>query len=266
MSKATEQPNSITSSERGAGPTVVLLHGLFGSGSNLAQLAANLADNHRVVSLDLPGHGHSHPIADYALSSIAQVVLNKLQNLNIQRCALVGHSLGGKIAMQLAADAESNQALTITRLVIVDIAPRHYPPHHNAVFEGLNRVPLSGLTSRSQADEILSETIPEPATRAFLLKSLKRDKNNQWRWLFDLLQLESQYRKIAQAPEFSQAVQCPTLFIKGANSDYILPMDEQPIREAFANPQFKIIGNAGHWPHAEKPEVFNGLVSRFLNA
>jgi len=264
MSNAPQLYNKLAVSEQGVGPVVVLLHGLFGSADNLGRLAADLATDWRVVALDLPGHGRSQPATNYDLEAMANDVLQALKALGVSQCAIVGHSLGGKVAMQLSTLAEADDALTVQKLVLVDIAPRTYPRHHDAVFAGLNAVPLDATTTRGSADEHLQSTIPDAGTRAFLLKSLRRTESGEWRWQFDLHELEKQYHKLAKSPTFPHVIRCPTLFIKGANSDYILPVDEVAIRAAFAHPSFKVVANTGHWLHAEKPSVFNGLVRRFL--
>ena len=264
MTQVKKSNKSLAFTDRGQGPVVVLLHGLFGSRDNLTQLANDLAVDHRVISVDLPGHGESEPINDYAHESMANAIAGLLSELDLLRLSLIGHSLGGKIGMQVASEAASNPALTIEKLVIVDIAPRDYPPNHNDVFTALNQVPLDNKIDRRDADEIMSKSITEPAIRAFLLKSFRRNDNGAWSWQFDLTELEEQYMKLAKAPTLTNQVRCPTLFIKGALSDYILPRDERPIRQAFANPEFKLINNTGHWPHAEKPATFNHIVRRFI--
>lgn len=264
MTQVQKYNNSVAFTENGQGPAVVLLHGLFGSGDNLAQLANDLAADHRVVSIDLPGHGHSAPLKDYAHASMASAIAELLDELNLKQISLIGHSLGGKVGMQIASEATTNSALSLDKLVIVDIAPRDYPPHHDNVFAGLNQVPLGQNIDRRQADKILSEKISEAGIRAFLLKSFRRDDNGAWSWQFDLSALEKQTMKLAMAPSLPHQVQCPTLFIKGALSDYILPDDEAAIKQGFALPEFKIINNTGHWPHAEKPAAFNSIVRRFI--
>jgi len=242
----------------------VLLHGLFGSRDNLAQLATDLAADHRVVSIDMPGHGQSARLQDYTHESMALAITVLLNGLNLGQLSLVGHSLGGKVSMQIASTVENDATFSVDKLVIVDIAPRNYPPHHDDVFSALNQVPLGQNIDRRRADKILSEKIAEPGVRAFLLKSFRRDDSGTWSWQFDLSQLEKQTMKLAMAPSLPNQVQCPTLFIKGALSDYILPEDESAIRHAFAAPEFKVINNTGHWPHAEKPAAFNRIVRRFL--
>jgi len=287
MTQAHQTNNLLSYTDQGAGPAVVLLHGLFGSASNLGQTAKDLATDHRVISLDLPGHGRSAHWQDYSHESMADAILEALTPLALNSFHLLGHSLGGKIAMRLASqlndpkvttaaqpttalnapDSTTTVALpppTVNKLVIVDIAPRHYPPHHNEIFQGLKGVPLGTNVNRREADLRLAEHINDAGIRAFLLKSFRPNKEGIRTWQFDLTQLEAQYAKLAQSPQLTQKIHSPTLFIKGANSDYLLPRDEAAIKASFTDPEFKIIHGTGHWPHAEKPSAFNRLVRRFL--
>lgn len=281
--------NSLAYTDQGQGPVVVLLHGLFGSSGNLGQTANDLVADHRVISLDLPGHGLSAWLEDYAHESMASAILNTLSSLDLNAFQLIGHSLGGKIGMQLASQLAGQSAgqttsqtsaipashssgdvltgassLRLEKLVIVDIAPRDYPAHHDDVFAGLNAVPSNADIDRREADSILEPFIKDAGIRAFLLKSFRRNNEGHRAWQFDVEGLQAQYSKLALSPKFPHQILCPTLFIKGANSDYLLPIDEAPIKKAFALPEFKIIHGTGHWPHAEKPAAFNSLVRRFL--
>lgn len=258
--------NSLAYTDRGTGPAVVVLHGLFGSSGNLGHTAKDLAADHRVICVDLPGHGSSDRLDDYAHESMAGAILETLLSLRLHRSSLIGHSLGGKISMQLASRLAglNKPPLQIDKLVVVDIAPRDYGAHHDEVFQGLNAVPLNAEIDRRQADLLLQQHISDAGIRAFLLKSFRRNPEGQYQWQFDVKELQAQYSKLALSPTLPSRVLCPTLFIKGANSDYILPIDEARIKEAFAHPEFKIIHGTGHWPHAEKPAAFNRQVRRFL--
>ncbi len=264
MTQVKKSNTSLAFTERGSGPIVVLLHGLFGSGDNLNQLAQALAQDHRVISIDLPGHGQSSRLTNYGHESMANAIKALFQELNLSSLTLLGHSLGGKISMQLASQAETDDTLQIEKLIIVDIAPRDYPPHHDDVFAAINSVPLNANTHRRAADALMAEHIAEAGVRAFLLKSLRQNSHGQWQWRFDATELERQYSALALSPALPHRVQCPTLFIKGELSDYIEAQDEAAIRAAFAVPEFKILQGAGHWLHAEKPAAFQALVQRFL--
>lgn len=266
MTQVQESNTELTFNERGEGPVVVLLHGLFGSADNLMGLGRDLATDHKVIAFDLPGHGNSPHLSDYSHEAMAGRVMAALQAQGVSTVHLLGHSLGGKISMCIASLAEQTAWLTIRKLVIVDIAPRHYEAHHDDVFAGLNSVPVDQPISRTQADGFLQTHIPEAAVRAFLLKSYRGQGQRSSPWLFDVQGLQNQYSKLSEVPPLPEPIKCPTLFIKGADSDYLLEQDELAIKTHFANPEFKILLGAGHWPHAEKPAAFNRLTRQFLTA
>lgn len=201
-------------------------------------------------------------MAEYGFNAMADAVLNHLSSEGIEDFHLMGHSLGGKVAMQMAAKATD---ANINRLIVVDIAPRLYPAHHVQILDAMNQLPLDEIKNRSDAEKRLRLQIPDASVRGFLLKSLHRNDNNQWQWRFDLKGITTSYEKIRLPPEFTQAVKAATLFVKGGNSDYLGAKDELTIRTHFEQPHFKEIGGAGHWPHAEKPAVFTRVCLEFLN-
>lgn len=242
----------------GGAQSVVLLHGLFGSGDNLGALARELAPEYRVVSVDLRNHGRSPHSASMTLGELAGDVLAVLDDLGITSAHLVGHSLGGKVAMQLALTA----AARVDHLVSADIAPVRYAPHHQQIIAGLRAVDLEQLHQRGDADAPLAQFVDELPVRQFLLKSLYRDEAG-FHWRFNLPALINGYEEILAAPT-GTPFEGPTLFIKGELSDYLLPEYEPAIRALFPNCSVKIINGTGHWLHGEKPQVFNKLVKRFL--
>jgi esterase len=252
---------SLHYSELGSGATtVVLLHGLFGAGSNLGALARALAPDYRVISADLRNHGHSPHSATMTLAELAGDVLALLDALAIDRAHLVGHSLGGKVAMQLALNAPSR----IGRLVCADIAPVQYRPHHQGIFAGLQAVDLGALQQRGDADAVLARYVDELPVRQFLLKSLYRDDEG-FHWRFNLAALIADYDEVLAAPT-GAPFEGEALFIKGGLSDYLLPEYEPALRALFPGFRVKIIEGTGHWLHGEKPVVFNKLVKDFLMA
>lgn len=246
-------------SEQGSGATtVVLLHGLFGAGSNLGALARALAPDYRVISADLRNHGHSPHSATMTLAELATDVLALLDTLAIDRAHVVGHSLGGKVAMQMALTA----ATRVERLVCADIAPVQYTPHHQGIFAGLQAIDLAALTQRGDADAVLAHYVDELPVRQFLLKSLYRDDAG-FHWRFDLAALIANYDEVLAAPT-GKPFPGETLFIKGGLSDYLLPEHESTVRALFPDFRVKVIDGTGHWLHGEKPVVFNKLVKDFL--
>lgn len=241
-----------------AGQPVVLLHGLFGSGDNLGALARDLAADCRVISADLRNHGRSPHAASMSLAEMAADVAVLLDALGIEAADIVGHSLGGKVAMQLAL----NEPARVRRLVSADIAPVRYEPHHHGIFAGLQAVDLTTLRQRGEADAVLARFVEEMPVRQFLLKSLYRDDAG-FHWRFNLPALVDNYEQVLAAP-VGQPFAGPVLFIKGGRSDYLLPEHEPVARALFPHFKVKVIEGTGHWLHGEKPAVFNKLVRDFL--
>lgn len=245
----------------GDGSPVVLIHGLFGMGGNLGALARELRASHRVYSIDLPNHGRSPWVAGADIPVLAESVLAWMQARNLERAALVGHSLGGKVAMQLALQ----QPARVESLVVADIAPVAYPPSHDAVFAALNAVAQAQVKSRSQAGELMAQMLTEAQVVQFLLLSLARGDDGCYHWRFNLSELERGYAAIRSALNLVDSPYGgPVLFIKGGLSDYILAEHEQAIRALFPAAEVKVIPDTGHWLHAEQPRLFNSLVRRFL--
>ena len=246
----------------GQGYPLVVLHGLFGDTDNFRSISLHLERYFQVIRIDLPGHGHSETMAKYDFETMADAVLNHLSKAGINEFHLLGHSLGGKVAMQMAG---TKTELFVNKLVVVDIAPRLYPPHHAMILDALNQLQLDEINSRSDAEKRLRLQIPDAGVRGFLLKSLHRDDDNNWQWRFDLSGLTANYEAIRLPPSFAQTVAAATLFVKGGVSDYLDAQDEPVIRNHFKEPHFKEIGGAGHWPHAEKPAQFTRICLEFLN-
>lgn len=239
---------------------VFLVHGLFGSMDNLSVLEKSLQQHFSVISIDLPDHGNSDFSIEFSFDSYANKLLGLMAELNISKGYFVGHSLGGKVCMQLAL----NYAHKVQALVVADIAPVAYPPRHNAVFQGLNNVNLATLTNRKQAEKALNQYIDEQGIIQFLLKSLYR-QSGQWHWRFNLAMLQRDYNKLINQLHSDTAYLGPVLFIKGGDSDYIQPTHRQAILTLFPNSKAKIIQGAGHWLHADKPKVFNRMVTNFFS-
>ncbi len=243
----------------GSGQPLVLLHGLFGSYENLAGIARALTDQWQIISIDLPNHGLSAHSEHMDYTSMVADLAETLDSLQIKHCALLGHSLGGKLAMAFALAYPKR----VSQLIVADIAPVNYQRSHQAVFSGLTAVNLAAISSRSDADKQLAEHITEPGVRQFLLKSLEKT-DSRFRWKFNLAALEQCYNTLLSAPTDDGSYAGPVLFIKGADSDYILPEHRPEIMRYFPAAQAKIINGTGHWLHAEKPAAFAKLVRDFL--
>ncbi len=243
----------------GDGPDVIFLHGLFGAGDNWKSIARGLQDDFRLHLIDLPNHGRSPWTEDPSLENLAESVFDWAESTGLDTFQLLGHSMGGKIAMQMAL----NNPDDIHQLVVVDIAPKYYAPHHQAIFKALNEVNFEEASDRKAVDAAMSDLVTDDGIRQFLLKSLHK-KEGTLAWRFNVPVLESRYEAVAKAPSKQEAYEKPTLFIKGMNSNYITSEDQETILDHFPNAKAKIIEGAGHWPHAEKPVAFTRILKDFL--
>jgi esterase len=244
----------------GTGSPIVLLHGLFGAHGNLGALARALQHTFAVYSLDLPGHGRSRWLADLDLPRMADRVRQCLDEEGVAHAHLLGHSLGGKVAMQLALQYPAR----VESLIVADIAPVEYSGRHHQVFEALEAVAAQDCESRDAAAAIMSRYLHEDAVIQFLLASLQRDAQGHYHWRFDLAGIRAAYPALLAAPGAGQSYAGPVLFIRGGDSDYIREQDWPVVRAFFPQASIKIMHGCGHWLHAQNPRVFNGIVTRFL--
>jgi esterase len=256
-------PVQLAATEYGAGPPVAILHGLFGSGRNWHSIALQLARQHRVLAFDLRNHGRS-PWADgMRYEEMVEDLRVSLRARGIERLALLGHSMGGKVAMAMAL----LHPYEIDRLAVVDIAPVSNPPTLLAYVRAMRTVELRGVTRRGEVDAQLVGAVPDAAERAFLLQNLELgDKEVRWRLNLDAI--EHDFSQISGFPELpaGSRYQGPTLFIAGARSNYILAGHESTIRRLFPLARISRIEGAGHWVHAEQPQAFLQVVGPFLSA
>ncbi|TKB45627.1 alpha/beta fold hydrolase [Thalassotalea mangrovi] len=243
----------------GSGATVLLIHGLFGALENLNALAKSLQKEFDVIQVDVRNHGDSFHNSSMSYNDLANDIFYLLDHLNIKKCHFFGHSMGGKIAMQCAL-TDPDRCLS---LIVADIAPVQYPPHHNEILAGLNAVKPEQLTQRRDADEILSRYVSTPGVRQFLLKNLvKTDSGYRWRASID--NISKSYDQISMPVRQDRKYQGPVLFIKGENSDYITSEHRPTIAKLFPTARARVITGTGHWLHAEKPQEFNRIVSQFI--
>ena len=244
----------------GEGPPLVLLHGLFGSNENLGGIARALSERFTIYGIDLRNHGRSPHAESMDYASMAADVRETLDAHNVDEAVIIGHSLGGKTAMELALSAPDR----VTRLIIVDIAPVAYDRRHDQELEALHDLDLTSIRSRGDADKALADEIPNPAIRQFLLKNLTRSGNG-FAWRIPLDTIYAEYAEIAAAPPSAGPYDGPTLFIRGGDSDY-LPQDAEPaIHERFPNARIETIPDAAHWVHVDAPEAFLDVLNGFLN-
>ena len=243
-----------------SGSPLIAIHGLFGSLENLGMVTRELAADFQVYAIDLPNHGHSSHIDNMTLSVMANIVKQWMDTVGIESAHCLGHSLGGKVCMEMSLMFPD----ALKSLIIADIAPVQYPSRHDLIFEGLRAVDLATIDSRSRADQQMQPYIPDVATRYFLLKNLVK-VDDHWRWRMNLPGIEASYSHLlgenrSDLPPYQGDV----LFIKGGDSDYLLPEYRSQILKCFPKAAVKEIQHTGHWLHAEKPTIFNAIVKRFL--
>lgn len=243
----------------GQGKAIVLIHGLFGSLDNLGLLARSLKDNSKVISVDLRNHGKSAHTDTFTYQDMANDVLAVIDELNIEQFSVIGHSMGGKVAMALSEVATTR----LDHLVVLDMAPVHYHVHrHENVFAGLREVAKHTVYKRSEADVYLAKHVLEPGVRQFLLKSFAKD-GDDYNWRFNVEGLIANYATIMGWNDVLPFVG-KTLFIKGQESEYILPEHREKIALQFPYAKAHMVANTGHWLHAEKPETVNRIILSFL--
>lgn len=238
---------------------LIIIHGLYGSAANFRGLAKIYAADFNVYCIDLRNHGNSPHSDEITYSLMAGDVIEFMDDQGIDLAHLLGHSMGGKTAMQMVLD----HPMRIEKLVLGDIAPVLYPHHHEKIFEGLLKIPLDQIKSRGEADQILSEYVKEAGVRLFLLTNLKRNDDGVFEWRINLSGLIREYDNIAAAPD-GISYDGETLFIRGENSDYLADEYVPVTLEMFPNARIETIEDCGHWLHSEKPKEFSEILLRFL--
>ncbi len=244
----------------GSGEPLIILHGLFGSGDNWRTVGKQLAENFTVYLVDLRNHGRSphHPVHTYP--AMAADVFALMDQLKLTSANLLGHSMGGKVAMYLAL----NHPHRVMRLVVVDIAPRRYPIVHLDILKAMQTMPLNKIQSRQDAAQWLFRVIHDPGIVQFLLKNLVREKDH-WRWRVNLTAIETHIHQLSDWPDTGKRqFKGATLFVAGKKSTYINSSDYARIRQWFPAARFVTIPHAGHWVHADQPERFVKTVQFFL--
>jgi pimeloyl-ACP methyl ester carboxylesterase len=244
----------------GHGRPLIILHGLFGSLENWHSISRNLAADFRVLAVDQRNHGRSPHAAEMSYQLMAGDLKELLTAQHLGPVNLLGHSMGGKTAMVFAL----NDPGLVKKLAIVDIGPRAYPPHHRQILHALLSLDLRSFKSRAEIQSQLVPVIPDLAIRQFLLKNVKRDQAGAFYWQMNLAAIEANYERLNERIFSSHPFDKPILFISGERSDYIRDEDLPSIQKLFLRAEFCKIADAGHWVHAEKPEVFLRKVREFL--
>ncbi|SCY37363.1 Pimeloyl-ACP methyl ester carboxylesterase [Nonlabens sp. Hel1_33_55] len=245
----------------GKGKPFVILHGFLGMADNWKTLGTQWSESGcEVHLLDQRNHGRSFHSDEHNYDVMAKDIKEYCEHHDLKNIILLGHSMGGKVAMRTAVLFPG----LIDKLIIADIAPKPYDPHHSDIIHALESVDFTQINSRKDASETVGKTITDVGTRQFLLKSLYRKGKESYGWRFNLPVLSKAQSMVGDHTIIDKPIEIPTLFIRGGKSGYILDSDKAVIEHAFAKAELKTIPNAGHWLHAEQPDEFNRLVEKFV--
>ncbi|WP_282073524.1 alpha/beta fold hydrolase [Polaribacter atrinae] len=245
---------------KGQGIPLLILHGYFGMSDNWKTLGNQFSETYQVHLIDQRNHGRSFHEDEFNYEVLVEDLYAYIQHYKLEKVYIIGHSMGGKTAMLFAVTYPE----LVDKLIVVDISPRQYQPHHNAILAGLNSIDFSIEDARRKVDKKLATLIPELGVRQFLLKNVYWKEKGQLAFRFNLESLTDNNPEVGEALPSFTVFEKDTLFLKGENSNYIT-QDEEPIIEAhFPNSKIVEIKNAGHWLHAENPKQFYDEVSTFL--
>jgi len=245
--------------DTGSGPPVVLLHGLFGAARNFGTVQRALTPLFRVIAMDARNHGASPHAPDMRYATLANDVLETLDAIGVSRTAVIGHSMGGKTAMTLAVMAQER----VGKLLVADIAPVPYQHGNNSVADAMRAIPLSPGLTRSEAEAALNDAVPVPSVRTFLIQNLQFGPRPYWR--IGLEEIAAAIPDLEGWETPSGTYPGPTLFVSGAQSDYVHQEHRPLIRALFPAARFVSVKNAGHWLHADNPAGFLSVVEAFLH-
>ncbi|MEQ8532175.1 MAG: alpha/beta fold hydrolase [Imperialibacter sp.] len=243
----------------GQGKPLIILHGLFGASDNWLTIGKSLSEHFEVYLVDQRNHGQSFHDPAHNFDVMAEDLGNFIKENNIAQPIVLGHSMGGKVAMNYALSHPGK----LEKLIIVDISPRGYKIHHDQILEGLKSIDLGSLESRKEADDQLAKYVPNVGERQFLLKSLSRTGDG-FEWKINVAAIDNNIGLIVGEID-GEPNPVPTLFIDGENSNYIRDIDLPIIKKLFPDSQVVTIKNAGHWVHAEQPEAFLETLMAFLS-
>lgn len=247
--------------EFGQGDPIIILHGLFGTLDNWQTVAKKLAENNTVYIVDQRNHGRSPHTEVHNYPCMAEDLRQFMENNWIYHATIIGHSMGGKAAMQFALENPD----MVDKLIVVDISPKAYPGSHHHIYDALLSMDLKNIVNRQQVDAHLAKTIDDPGIRLFLMKNLTRDKKGAYRLKMNLPVLHKHYPDVLAGIESDHSFDGPVLFIRGGKSKHMQDEDDIMIKELFPDATIEIIPDAGHWVHADRPDELLSLVENFIH-
>lgn len=243
----------------GHGKPLIILHGLFGSSDNWYTLAKTFAQRYTVYVVDQRNHGQSPHRGEMNYGVLAEDLHDFVIQEKLEKPDIIGHSMGGKAAMNYVVKYPRG----VNKLIVVDIVPKQYPVHHDAILDGLHDIPLQTIASRGEADKRLAAFVPELEVRQFLLKNLARSTEGRFEWKINLPAIDQNIEALGQGMIYSGKHDGPCLFIRGKKSNYYAAGDEAIIKNIFPNAEFLTM-DTGHWVQAEKPDEFGREVLTYL--
>ncbi|MRX63306.1 alpha/beta fold hydrolase [Maribacter luteus] len=247
----------------GTGQPLLILHGFLGMSDNWKTLGSQYAkEGLQVHLIDQRNHGRSFHSEEFNYDILAEDLKTYIEAHDLEDVIILGHSMGGKTAMQFAISYPN----LLSKLIVADIAPKYYPPHHQFIIDGLNQLDFDQIKSRGQADSELSKYIPEIGIRQFLLKNLYWIEKGKLAFRFNLKVLSNKMEEIGENLSATDQNTGPTLFLRGEKSEYISPSDNEVILRHFPNARIGTIDKAGHWLHAENPVQFFNKTIDFIKS
>jgi esterase len=241
-------------------PTLCMLHGLFGSASNWMGIVKYLQDDFHIIAPDMRNHGRSPHAEGMDYSCMVGDLLDMFDHLDISEANLLGHSMGGKVAMWLALQHPER----VGKLVVADIAPVAYSHSFDRIFDGLCELRLDRIQRREEADRLLAEWVVDKGVRQYLLQNLVKQPGG-WSWRFNLAELRKAISTLTAFPETGRRIFAgDVLFIHGEKSDYVRDDYQEKIAQLFPHYRQRMLHGAGHWLYAEQPQLFAQVVKRFL--
>jgi pimeloyl-ACP methyl ester carboxylesterase len=247
--------------EYGEGQPLIILHGVFGSLNNWRTVSGKLATQCMVYAVDQRNHGASPHVAEMSYPAMAADLLEFMDRLGIASAAVLGHSMGGKTAMQFALNFPDR----LDALIIVDIAPRPYATFHDGIVDTLCAIDLPRFSRREEIDGALATGIPDARVRQFLLTNLRRDDGGAFQWRLNLQAIRANRLHLLEAVTGPSPFRKPALFVRGGRSSYVPDADQPLIRSLFPRAEFRTIAEASHWVHADAPDAFSQIVLEFLS-
>jgi len=253
----------------GQGPPLIIIHGLYGSSDNWVSIGRQLAENFEVFLIDQRNHGRSPHSDDHNYHLLKEDLKHFMDQQSIEKAIILGHSMGGKTAMFFAVEFPER----VSHLIVADISPRSYQEAsseqmhiHSTIIRAMFNLDFYGIENREEIDEILAKDITDSRVRQFLLKNVKRSKENEYSWSINIRTIRNELSNILDGLDENQKeiTGFPVLFLKGADSDYISENDIKFIHKIFPFADIETIPNSGHWLHAEQPEIFLKTIKEFI--